>query len=179
MRRIKVSTVRASLVSILSIMALVLTSGPARASDIDVAGVLLIGSGVDTGDAPNNPYQLQLGGAGELTINGLVLGVRGTRSVGSDRACGVPCANVNDLRSIGGDVGFDWQFALLHVSPRLGIGRLKERDGSIVSAYLEPGGVAELEIAILTLGAEVRYRVALGEPDVSGLLAYLRLGLRF
>lgn len=151
---------------------------PAAASaDIDLAVVALVGSGVDTGDAPNNPYQLQLGAAGELTLSGFVIGVRGTRSLGSD--CDSPCAPVNDLSSFGADLGFDWQFVLLHISPRLGIGRLKERDGDIVAAYLEPGGVAEIEIAILTLGAEMRYRVAVSEPDANGLLAYFRAGLRF
>ena len=146
------------------------------ASALDLAAVALIGSGVDTGDAPNNPYRLQLGAAGELTVGGLVLGIRGTRSVGSDDAS---VNRVNDLRTFGGDIGFDWEFALLHVSPRLGIGRLKERNGSIVATYLEPGGVAELELGILTLGGELRYRAALGESDVSGLLAYFRAGLRF
>jgi len=152
---------------------------PASALALDLAAVALIGSGIDTGDARNNPYQLQFGAAGELTISGFVVGVRGTRSVGSDKACGVACVRVDDLRSFGGDVGFDWEFALLHVSPRLGVGRLKERNGDVEATYLEPGGVAELELGILTLGAEMRYRLAIGEPDVSGVLGYLRLGLRF
>lgn len=148
-------------------------------ADVDLAVVGLVGSGVDTGDAENNPYQLQLGAAGELTINGFVLGLRGTRSSGSNENCGGPCVLVDDLRSFGGDVGFDWEFALLHISPRIGVGRLKERHGNIVAAYMEPGGVAELELGILTLGAELRYRVAFGEPDASALLGYFRLGLRF
>ena len=156
-----------------------LTMTPASASALDLAGVLLVGSGVDTGDAENNPYQLQIGGAGELTIAGLVIGVRGTRSVGSDERCAPGCTVVKDLRTIGGDLGFDWEFAILHISPRFGVGRLKERDGDIVSAYLEPGGVGEVELGILTLGLDVRYRIATREPDASGLLMYFRGGLRF
>ncbi len=163
----------------LALFTLCLSIPAAASADIDLAVVALVGSGVDTGDAENNPYQLQLGAAGELTINGFVIGVRGTRSRGSDSNCAGKCVLVDDLRSIGGDLGFDWQFVLLHVGPRLGIGRLKERDGAIVAAYLEPGGVAEVELLMFTLGAEVRYRVAVKEPDANGLLAYLRLGLRF
>jgi hypothetical protein len=153
----------------------------AAALDLDVAGVLLLGTGVDTGDAENNPYQLQFGGAGELTINGFVVGVRGTRSVGSDDDCSTPgCARVNDLRTIGGDFGFDWEFLLLHISPRFGVGQLKERDdGSRVAMYLEPGGVAEVELGWITLGADLRYRIAVDESDANGFLAYFRGGLRF
>ncbi len=167
-----------SLLAALLVTALGLSS-TAAASDVDFAVVGLIGTGVDTGDAPNNPYRLQLGAAGEVTISGFVIGLRGTRSLGSRTNCSAPCAQVNDLRAIGGDFGFDWQLALLHLGPRLGVGRLKERDGNIVSAYLEPGGVAEIELAIITLGAELRYRAALREPDASGLLVYFRGGVRF
>jgi len=168
--------------SLCVLSSIALLTGPSRAHalDIDLGLVGLIGSGIDTGDAPNNPYRLQLGGAVELTLDGFVLGLRGTRSLGSSADCDTTaCVEVHDLRTFGGDVGFDWEFALLHISPRFGIGRLKERGGSIVSTYLEPGGVAELEIAILTLGVEVRYRAALKDNDASGLLGYFRAGLRF
>ncbi len=146
----------------------------------DIAVVGLVGSGVDSGDADNNPYLLQLGAAAELTFLGYVVGVRGTRSLGSSADCATSsCTVVKDLRTFGADLGFDWEFALLHVSPRLGVGRLTERDGDIAAIYLEPGAVADIEILLLTLGAELRYRVAIKEPDANGLLAYLRVGLRF
>ena len=156
-----------------------LTPSSAAALDLDVAGVFLLGSGVDTGDAENNPYQLQIGGAGELTINGIVVGIRGTRSVGSREDCSPGCLQVDDLRTIGGDFGFDWEFLLLHISPRFGVGRINERDGGRVAAYIEPGGVAEIELGWITLGADLRYRVAISEADLSGFLAYFRGGLRF
>ncbi len=154
---------------------------PRQASaQVDLAVVGLLGTGVDTGDAHNNPYQLQLGAAGEVTFLGFVVGVRGTRSLGSDDKCTTsPCTRVNDLRTIGADFGFDWQFVLLHISPRFGVGYLKETSGERVAGYLEPGGVAEVEIALFTVGAELRYRVAVKEPDANGLLGYFRAGLRF
>ncbi len=154
---------------------------PSRASaGVDLGLIGLVGTGIDTGDAPNNPYRLQLGGAVELTVMGIVLGLRATRSLGSSADCATTaCVEVHDLRTFGGDFGFDWEFALLHISPRFGVGHLKERNGSISSTYLEPGGVAEIEIAILTLGAEVRYRAVLKDNDASGLLGYFRAGVRF
>lgn len=158
--------------------ALAVIPSSAAALDLDVAGVFLVGTGADTGDAENNPYQLQLGGAGELTINGFVLGVRGTRSIGSREDCS-GCLQVDDLRTIGADFGYDWEFLLLHISPRFGVGRINERDGTDVAAYLEPGGVAEIELGWFTLGADLRYRIAIDEADLSGFLAYLRMGLRF
>src|SRR5690349_9306421 len=62
---------------------------PARA-DTDVSGGLLIGSGVDTGDSENNPYQLQIGGWVELIWGNYVVGFRGLRTLGEndDSACG-------------------------------------------------------------------------------------------
>src|SRR5690606_11052974 len=73
-------------VRFLSVAALAL---PARASDGDLSGAILIGSGVDTGDGDNNPYQLQFGGTVELIINGYVFGFRGVRTLGSqvERVC--------------------------------------------------------------------------------------------
>jgi hypothetical protein len=157
----------------------VAVSGRAQAADVDFAILGLVGSGVDSGDAANNPYVLQLGAAGELTINGFLFGIRGTRSIGSRVDCSTPCRQVDDLRTFGADLGFDWELLMLHLSPRFGIGRLKERDGDNVAAYLEPGAVVDLELGLLALGAELRYRVAIDTPDASGLLAYLRAGLRF
>jgi hypothetical protein len=172
------STSHTITLALLALAALFVAPPCAAAADLDVAGVFLLGSGVDTGDAENNPYQLQVGGAGELTINGIVIGVRGTRSIGSREDC-AGCLQVDDLRTIGGDFGFDWEFLLLHISPRFGVGRLKESDGGFVAAYIEPGGVAEVELGWITLGADLRYRVAISESDASGFLAYFRGGLRF
>jgi len=154
-------------------------SAPARA-DIDLEVAALIGTGVDTEDASNNPYALQLGAVGELTVGNLVLGVRGTRSKGTDEEC-VDCRNVKDIRTIGGDLGYSFNIAMLHIGPRLGLGYLKERDGDRVGGYLEPGAVAEAQIMLFVVGADLRYRVALGNDadDLNGFLAYLRLGVRF
>jgi hypothetical protein len=165
---------------------LVAWSVPAQA-DVDIEGVLLLGTGVDTGDANNNPYALQFGGAAELTVAGYVIGVRATRSVatGGDS---LPIANdsqnnrspyVKDLRAFGVDLGIDWELAILHLSPRLGIGHLSEKDGDRVAAYVEPGGVAEVELGWFVAGVDLRYRFAIKESDANGFLAYARAGLRF
>lgn len=160
-------------------LALLGFSGQARA-DLDVAAGALVGTGVDTGDAENNPYALQLGAFGELIIGDLVLGIRGTRSLASDdEDCTRDCRNVKGIRSFGGDVGWEWNFALLHVGPRLGFGYLNEKDGSRAAGYIEPGGVAEVQLLLFLAGIDLRYRVALGDSDLSGFLAYAKLGLRF
>lgn len=154
-------------------------SAPARA-DVALGGGALIGTGVDTGDANNNPYRLQLGGYGELEWDALVLGVRGTRSLKSDpEACAAEkCRDVKDLRTIGGDVGFEWEFTILRLGPHLGIGYLKEKDGDRVGAYFEPGAVADIAIAFLNIGAELRYRAVANASDANGFLAYLKLGIK-
>lgn len=154
------------------------TAPSSAKADVDVELVALIGTGVDTGDAANNPYALQLGGAVDLNISDYVLGVRVIRSLGRDASC-AGCTHVNDLLAIGGDLGFDWEFAILHVSPRLGLGGLRERDGDRRAFYFEPGGVAEVELGWFAAGVDVRYRAAVGESDMNGLLVLARLGLRF
>lgn len=155
-----------------------MNSATARADvAVEVAG--LIGTGVDTGDADNNPYALQLGALGELTLGNIVLGVRGTRSIASDEEdCTVECRNVKGIRSFGGDVGYSLNVLLLHLGPRLGFGYLNERDGSRAAGYFEPGAVAEVAVALFVAGVDLRYRIAVKESDLSGFLAYLRLGLR-
>jgi hypothetical protein len=165
--------------SLLTCLALVAVAVPARASDTDLAGGLLVGSGVDTGDSENNPYQLQFGGFVELIINGYVFGFRGLRTIGSDCDDNRLCQHVNDLRSMGGDFGFEWDLLMLHIGPRIGIGRLRELDAGVRAPYLDPGGVAEVELGPFLAGVDVRYRFALGEPGLDGLLAYAKLGLRF
>jgi hypothetical protein len=146
---------------------------------LDLEGVLLVGTGVNTGDSKNNPYALQIGGAGELTVAGWVVGVRGTRSFGTNEEC-VDCINVKDLRTIGGDFGWDWEVLLLHISPRLGFGYIKERTGDErVTGYLEPGAVVEAEVALFVAGLDVRYRYAVKEDELSGVIGYVRAGLRF
>lgn len=153
---------------------------PASA-DVGLGGGALIGTGVDTGDANNNPYRLQLGGYGELSIGNLLLGVRGTRSLKSEpEACAQShCRDVKDLRTIGGDLGYIWHLPLIHLGPRLGIGYLNEKDGERVGAYFEPGASLDIHLLLFNVGAEMRYRVVTGNSEANGFLAYLRLGLTF
>jgi hypothetical protein len=160
-------------------------SGSARA-DIDVEVAALVGTGVATGDAENNPYGLQLGAVGELSIGNYVIGVRGTRSLGNDDECGSEvglvrnkCPNVKDLRTIGADLGYAWNVLMLHIGPRVGFGYINEKDGDRVTGYIEPGAVAEVSLLLFVAGIDLRYRVAFGESDLNGFLAYARLGLRF
>lgn len=148
-------------------------SGSARA-DIDLEGTFLIGSGVDTGDNPDNPYALQIGGAAELIVSGWVAGFRATRAVSSGDV-----SKELDLRTIGGDFGFEWELALLHLGPRFGVGRVSTKNGDWHSVYLEPGAVAEVEIGWLVAGADLRYRVVTESKDANGLLIYAKVGLRF
>jgi hypothetical protein len=171
---------RKIILPLIACLALSAVAGSARASDTDLAGGVLIGSGVDTGDSENNPYQLQFGGFVELIIDGYVLGFRGVRTVGSDSDCeGASCAALDDLRSMGGDFGFEWELLMLHIGPRLGVGRVREVEAGLKAPYLDPGGVAEIELGPFLGGVDIRYRVAIGEPELNGLLAYARLGLRF
>jgi hypothetical protein len=93
--------------------------------------------------------------------------------------CEGPCRNVKDLRTLGGDVGFEWDLVFLHIGPRLGFGYIKERNGDRVTGYLEPGAVAEVQLAMLAVGVDLRYRVAVKENDLNAFLAYARVGLRF
>jgi hypothetical protein len=156
-------------------------SVPAARADVGLGAGALIGTGVNVGgDAENNPYKLQLGGYGEVDIGNLLVGIRGTRSLGSDpEACDErKCRDVRDLRTLGGDLGYIWHLPLIHVGPRLGIGYLKEKDGDRVGAYFEPGASLDVKLLLFNVGAEVRYRVVAGASDANGVLAYLRLGLR-
>jgi hypothetical protein len=170
--------------SLVAALALCTLAVPARA-DTDIAGGLLIGSGVDTGDGENNPYQLQIGGFVEVIANHYVLGFRATRTRGSnvDHACDVTGNDCNvyvdDLRSIGGDLGFEWDLLLLHLSPRLGIGSVSEVDSGRKALYLDPGGVLDLEVGPFMAGVDVRYRFAVDESDLNGLMVLARIGLRF
>ncbi len=159
-----------------TVVALCGVSETARA-DFDLEFTGLIGSGVDTGNADNNPYALQIGGAAEVIVNGYVLGARATRSFGTNSSEG---RNVNDLRAIGADLGYEWEFALLHIGPRLGIGQVRERgDGGFSAPYLEPGAVAEIEVGWFVVGADLRYRFAINDSVANGFLAYGKAGLRF
>jgi hypothetical protein len=162
---------------LLAVFALLLCCGlskPARA-DIDLEGTMLVGSGVDTGDQKGNIYALQLGGQVELIINGFVGGFRVTRAISFTEQ-----PSALDLRGIGGDLGYEWELSLLHIGPRLGLGYLSTlRKDEFKSFYLEPGGVAEIEIGWFVVGADVRYRVAVEDKNRNGLLVYGKIGLRF
>jgi hypothetical protein len=152
------------------------------AADVGLGGGALIGTGVNTGDANNNPYKLQLGAYGELNIGNLLIGVRGTRSIKSDADCekgGGPCRDVRDLRTIGGDVGYLWNLPHIHFGPRLGIGHLKESDGDKVGAYFEPGASLDVHLLVFNVGLEARYRFVTNNSNANGVIAYLRLGLAF
>jgi hypothetical protein len=157
---------------------------PAHA-ETEVSGGLLIGTGVDTGDSDNNPYQLQIGGWVELIYSGFVVGFRGLRTLGeeSEGICTQTSAcdlEVDDLRSMGGDLGYEWTLAIVHLGPRFGVGRVREVDDGIRAPYLDPGGVVEVEIGPFLGGVDVRYRFVPGEDgNLDGLLAYAKLGLRF
>jgi hypothetical protein len=153
---------------------LVLGASASARADIDIEGTFLLGTGVDTGSQPHNPYALQIGGAAELIISGWVAGFRGTRAVSSGD---VP--KELDLRTVGGDVGFEWELALLHLGPRFGVGRISTKNGDWHSVYLEPGAVAEVEIGWFVAGADLRYRIVTEDKDANGLLLYAKVGLRF
>ncbi|MFT3926115.1 MAG: hypothetical protein QM778_26460 [Myxococcales bacterium] len=148
----------------------------AARADIDLEFTALVGSGVDTGNASNNPYALQLGGAAELIISGWVFGVRATRSFGTNSG---GSDHVNDLRSIGGDLGYEWELWLLHIGPRLGVGQVSEHNGDLKAPYLDPGLVAEIEVGWFVVGADARYRVAIKDTVANGFLVYGKIGLRF
>jgi hypothetical protein len=167
--------------SLTALVALCAITLPARA-DTDLAGGLLVGSGVDTGDGDNNPYQLQLGGWVELVVDDFILGFKGTRSLGSDADCSKSsssCHDVEDLRSLGGDLGYEWDLALLHIGPRLGMGTVREVHSGDRAFYLDPGAVLDVELGPFLGGVDVRYRVAVNDSNFSGLLVFARLGLRF
>jgi hypothetical protein len=155
-------------------------SAPARA-DVGIGGGALIGTGTNLGGhAENNPYKLQVGGYGELDLGNFLIGIRGTRSLGSDPArCDTrKCRDVDDLRTIGGDFGYIWHLPVLHLGPRLGIGYLDEPNGDRVGAYFEPGFSLDAKLLLFNVGGEIRYRVVANAPDANGFIAYLRLGLR-
>lgn len=162
---------------LLAVLALVFAVGfshPARA-DIDLEGTLLLGSGVDTGDQKGNTYALQIGGQVELIISGFVAGFRATRAISFRDG---PAAL--DLRSIGGDLGWEWEIAMLHIGPRVGLGYVSTlRKDTFESFYVEPGAVAEVEIGWFVVGGDVRYRVVTKDMDRNGLLVYGKIGLRF
>jgi hypothetical protein len=147
---------------------------PKARADVDIAGSVLIGSGVDTGGEPHNPYAFQIGGTVELIINGFVLGARASRAITSGD---VP--RDLHLRAFGGDLGWEWELAILHIGPRVGMGRISQIDEKFASFYIEPGGVAEVELGIFVLGGDVRYRFVTSDMDRNGLLIYGKLGLRF
>jgi hypothetical protein len=153
---------------------LVLGASASARADVDLEGTLLLGSGVDTGDQPHNPYALQVGGAGELIISGWVAGFRATRAVSSGDV-----EKQFDLRTIGGDFGFEWELSLLHLGPRFGVGRVATKNGDWHAVYLEPGAVAEVEIGWFVAGGDLRYRIVTENHDLDGLLIYAKVGMRF
>jgi hypothetical protein len=161
----------------LAVFALLLALGfgkPARA-DFDIEGTLLVGSGADMKQDNGNVYALQVGGALELIINGIVVGGRATRAFSSSDQ---PTAL--DLRAIGGDLGYEWELWLLHIGPRVGLGYIStRRKDEFSSFYVEPGVVAEIEIGWFVAGADARYRVVTEDMDRNGFLVYGKIGLRF
>jgi hypothetical protein len=165
--------------SYLSFLGLVVSIWAVSASaqaGVDLELTALIGTGVDTGNAPNNPYALQLGGAAELIVSGYVLGARATHSFGTNSDSG---RNVDDLTTLGADLGYEWELSLLHIGPRFGVGQLRERNDGLRAPYIEPGAVAEIEIGWFVVGADIRYRVAINDTIANGFLAYAKIGLRF
>jgi hypothetical protein len=166
--------------TLLLLGALALVSLAAPAAKADVSGGLLIGSGVETGDSETNPYQLQIGGWVELIHDGYIIGFRGLRTLGEnvDDSCTSCDLQVRDLRSMGADLGYEWTIAVLHIGPRFGIGRVREVDEGLKAPYLDPGGVAEVELGPFLAGVDVRYRFAPGDRELDGLLVYGKIGLR-
>lgn len=165
---------RNQLLAVLALLVAVGLSEPARA-DFDVEGTLLLGTGVDTGHDNGNVYALQVGGQLELIINGFVLGGRATRAFSTSDG-----PKALDLRAIGGDLGYEWEIALLHIGPRLGMGQIRTlRKDEFSSFYIEPGAVVEVEIGWFAVGGDVRYRVVTGDMDRNGLLVYGKIGFRF
>jgi hypothetical protein len=161
------------IVLVISVLAALGIGASSARADVDLEGTFLLGSGVDTGDHPHNPYALQIGGAGELIISGWVLGFRATRALSSGDE---PAAL--DLRAWGGDFGFEWDLSILHIGPRFGVGRVSTKNGDWHSVYLEPGAVAEVEIGWFVAGADLRYRIVTDTKDANGLLVYAKVGLR-
>lgn len=159
---------------VVSLTLLLLGVGAKARADVDIAGSVLIGSGVDTGDMPHNPYAFQIGGTVELIISGFVLGARASRAITSGD---VP--RDLDLRAFGGDLGYEWKLSILHIGPRVGMGQIRQIDSEFKSLYIEPGAVAEVQLSIFVLGGDVRYRFVTEDMDRSGLLVYGKLGLRF
>jgi hypothetical protein len=177
-----VASMRSILSTGLLALALLCLTRPARANSVvDLEAVGLIGTGVDTGDADNNPYALQLGGAANVIVSGYVFGIRATRSIGTNGDCvGSDCRSVDDVRTLGADLGVDWELAgVLHLSPRFGVGQVRERNDGLKAPYIEPGGVAEIELGIFVIGADLRYRVAIKDTVANGFLVHGLLGLRF
>jgi hypothetical protein len=86
---------------------------------------------------------------------------------------------VDDLRTLGVDLGYEWELAMLHLGPRLGVGYVNERHDGLQATYFEPGAVGEVELGIFLVGADVRYRFVINDTIANGLLVYARLGLRF
>ncbi|MFT3924891.1 MAG: hypothetical protein QM778_20315 [Myxococcales bacterium] len=166
---------------VLVALATLVFAQPARADGVGIELAGLIGTGVDTGKADNNPYALQIGAAADLIVAGWVLGFRYTRSVGTNADCvGPNCRNVDDVRTLGADLGWDWQLLkILHISPRFGVGQVREANDGLRAPYIEPGGVAEVQIALLVVGVDLRYRVAIKDTVANGFLANARIGLRF
>jgi hypothetical protein len=161
-------------IGLLAMALSVLSVSASARADVDIEGTFLLGTGVDTGNNPNNPYALQIGGAAELIVSGWVAGFRATRALSSgDTPSGL------DLRAMGGDFGFEWEILMLHLGPRFGVGRVRTKEGDWHSVYLEPGAVAEVEIGWFVAGADIRYRIVTETKNANGLLAYAKVGLRF
>jgi len=166
---------RNHLIALLAVSLCVAVCAPARA-DIDVEGTVLIGTGVDTGGEPHNPYALQVGGQVELILWGVVLGARATRAL----ALSDELSKDVDLRAIGGDLGYEWELWIFHIGPRLGLGYLSTVKKDLFSSfYVEPGVVGEIELGWFAVGADLRYRVVTEDMDRNGFLAYAKIGLRF
>jgi hypothetical protein len=156
---------------------------PASA-DTDVAGGLLVGSGKSSHDSKteSNLYQLQFGGFAELVVNHIVLGFHATRSLSSPSVCdarpGSVCFGAPNLRAMGGDLGYEWDLSILHLSPRLGVGSVRVPGSEMRALYFDPGAVLDVKLGLFMAGVDVRYRLAVDRSDWNGLLVFARIALR-
>ena len=106
---------------------------------------------------------------------GFVGGVRATYALSSGD---VPTRL--DLRTFGGDIGYEWEIAMLHIGPRLGLGYLSTiKRKEFESFYFEPGVVAEVEIGWFVVGGDLRYRIVTERMNMNGVLLYGKIGFRF
>ena len=142
---------------------------------------VLGGTGIGSSSDDGSPYRIILGAEAAVIVSNYVVGARYLRTWAEVPEACVDCERIGDLTSLGLDLGYEWELAMLHLGPRLGVGWMWDSgaDDAVKDIYLDPGAALDVQIALFVVGVDVRYRVVPSQSSANSGIALAKLGLRF